>query len=87
MAGKNLAFMINDVRAIPLIKQLCYKNCKKAGEGVAEEAVEVSKRHPEWVTIIGSTDYDADMLTGNLRERGMKILNLNELKRRKENQQ
>jgi len=81
--NKNLAFMLNDFKALPLRHQLGYKNGKKAGEGLIEEAIEVSKRHPTCVTILGYTNQDIDLLAGNLREAGLKILNLNELKRRK----
>lgn len=81
--NKRLAFMLNDFRALPLMYQLGYKNGKKAGDGLIEEAIEVSKRHPTWVTILGYTNMDADMLAGNLRESGLKVLNVNELKRRK----
>jgi len=35
---------------------------------------------------IGTTDKDIDQLTGDLREEGKKILNLNEIQRRKENE-
>lgn len=80
----NLCFVLNDTRALILMYQLGFKNNKKPGEGLAEEALEVSKRHPDWITIIGKTEMDADMLAGNLREEGKKVLNLNELKRQKE---
>lgn len=79
----NLAFMLNDFRALPLMVQLAYKNGKKEGQGMAEEAIEVSKRHPEWVTILGNTEMDAGQMTGELREEGLKILNVNEIERQK----
>lgn len=78
----NLAFILNDTRAIPLMIQLGYKNNKKEGQGLAEEAVEVAKRHPTWVTILGNTEMDASLLAGNLREEGLKVLNLNEIERK-----
>lgn len=82
--GTNVAFIINELKAIPLMYQLGYKNRKKSGAGLAEEAIEVSKRHPSWVTILGTTKQDAGMITGNLREQGIKILNLQELQRMEE---
>lgn len=84
----NLAYVLKDLRAIPLMHQLGYMNNKKPGQGLAEEAIEVAKRHPEWITILGDTNYDIDTLTGNLRESipGAKILNVNEFKRQIENQ-
>jgi hypothetical protein len=81
----NLAFILNDTRAIPLMHQLAYRNNKKPGEGLAEEAIAVAQRHPEWITLIGNTDMDADQLTGELREQGVKVRNLNEEERRKKN--
>jgi len=84
--GTNIAFIINDFRALPLMYQLGYKNGKKDGTGLAEEALEVSKRHPSWVTILGTTKQDAGMITGNLREQGVKVLNIQELERRRKNE-
>lgn len=81
----NLCFILKDLRALPLMHQLAFKNGKSEGAGLAEEAVEVSRRHPDWVEIIGNTEMDADQLAGNLREEGQKVLNLNEVKRRSKN--
>ncbi len=82
----NIAFSLNNSKAIPLMMQLAYKNMKKPGAGLAEELTEVARRHPEWVTIIGKTEMDADLMTGNMRELNpkLKILNLNEERRKKE---
>ena len=64
--------------------QLGYKNSKPEGAGLAKEAIEVARRHPEWVELIGSTNMDADMLTGEIRDLdpSVKVLNLNEEKRK-----
>jgi hypothetical protein len=80
----NLAFQLNNSKALILAYQLGYRNNKKPGEGMAEELLEVSKRHPEWVTIIGKTSMDADLLAGNMRESGIKVRNLNEEKKNEE---
>ena len=81
----NIAFILKDLRALPLMYQLGYKNSKPEGAGLAEEALQVAQRHPDWVEIIGSTDMDADQLTGEIRETDptCRVLNLNEEKRKK----
>jgi hypothetical protein len=83
----NGAFMINPGcfnKAIVLAMQLAYKNGKSAGDGMAEELNEVARRHPEWVEFLGNTEADADKITGDLREEGMKVLNIEEEKRKKD---
>jgi hypothetical protein len=81
----NGAFMINPGyfnKVIVLAMQLGYKNGKSAGDGMAEEMIEVGKRHPEWVTFLGNTEKDASIITGDLREEGMKVKNVQEEQRK-----
>lgn len=54
------------------------KNGKKTGESIEEEFFEVMKEKKIAGTIIGSTDKDIDLLTGDLRESGFKVKNINE---------
>lgn len=85
----NGAFMITPSyfgKVMALAVQLGYANGKKEGDGMAEELQEVARRHPEWVTFLGNTKADAAMMTGNLREKGVKVLNLNEEAKRKKNE-
>lgn len=55
----------------------------KPGESFAKQLMEVMKRHPEWVTKIEPCDKDIDMMTGDMREQGKKVFNLNEYMRQK----
>jgi hypothetical protein len=67
------------------ICELAMKNGKKAGDNIEEEFMEILKQKPQEFTYLGSTNQDLDLLCGNLRERGLKILNLAEFERRREN--
>jgi len=67
------------------IIELAQKHDKREGESIQEEFEEVMKNHASEVKFIGTTDKDIDMLTGDLRENGKKVLNLNEIERRKKN--
>ena len=53
---------------------------KKTGEDFGEELFEIAKKKGVYnqIQFIGVSKQDASMLTGNLREEGKKILNLNE---------
>ena len=81
----NGAFILKNEKAIILAIQLGYKNNKQDGQGLAEEFHEVQKRHPDWVEFLGNTEMDSDMLTGELRDKKIKILNLNEERRKNQN--
>lgn len=83
---KNIIWSIKDLKVIPLIWQLGYRNGLKSGDKpTANEFFEAWARHKDWVEPIGMTEQDLDMICGNLRESGLKVLNTNELKRRIEN--
>ena len=69
------------------ICELALKHGKKPGESMQEEFIEVLKKKQDKIKLIGETDKDVDLLTGNLRESGLKILNLKEIERKKENEQ
>jgi hypothetical protein len=56
----------------------------KAGESFMKQLLEVMKRHPEWVDSVKPCDKDADQMTGELRESGKKVLNINEVDRQAE---
>ena len=63
------------------IYEIARKNGKKPGDSIEKELKQYMKeknRKP-----LGETDQDLDQITGNLREEGLKVLNLNEIKRRK----
>lgn len=67
------------------IFELGKKNGKNPGESCQEEFEIILKQKPDKFTYIGNTTSDVDMITGNLREKGLKILNLKEIERRKQN--
>lgn len=67
------------------IINLAIKHGKKAGDSLQEEFEEVLKKHPEKFELIGTTDKDVDLLTGDLRERGFRVWNIREIDRNKGN--
>ena len=79
--------MVNDVWLITTkiyteIYNLATKHGKKAGDSMMEEFNEVLKNKNGKVKYLGTTNKDVDLLTGNLREEGFRILNFNELARK-----
>ncbi len=79
---KYLAWSIDPKTALEIFN-LAEQHGKKAGESMQTEFLEIYKKKPEKFQLLGATDQDVDMLTGNLREQGKKIINLNEIDRRK----
>jgi len=67
------------------IVELAKKHGKKSGDSMQEEFDEILKKYPNEIKELGTTDMGVDLLTGNLRENGKKVLNLKEEDRRKEN--
>ena len=74
------------VKAMMLAVQLACKNSRPRWMPTFWEFAEVYNRHPEWIKPLGATDQDIDLMVGNLRERGLKILNINETLRRNQNE-
>ena len=72
-----------DIDTYMEIVELARKNGKKAGDSMQEEFEEVLKKKKDKFKHLGNTDKDIDILTGDLRENGLKVLNMNEEKRRK----
>ena len=54
---------------------------KKPGDSIQEEFDEIRAQFPEKFTFLGVTEQDADLLSGNLRENGLHVLNMNEIKK------
>jgi len=75
-----------DIDTVCEIYELALAHGKKAGESMQEEFDEVRKRHPDKFQCLGQTEQDIDLITGNLREEGKRVLNLNELQRGKDNE-
>lgn len=80
----SMSMFITDIETTLTIFELAKKNGKKAGDSCQEEFEIILKERPEKFTYIGKTEEDIDLLTGNLRERGLKILNIKEIDRRKQ---
>jgi len=61
---------------------------KKEGEDISQEFFEVAEKLGKLNNIkhLGQTEMDKDLLIGNLREEKIKIFDLDEEKRRKENE-
>ena len=77
------AFIIKSLEAYLTVYELALANGKKPGESMQEEFESVSKEHPEWFEFIGDSELDADMLTGEFRDRGLKVINIQEIDRGK----
>jgi len=61
---------------------------KKEGDNIEQEFFEIAAKlgKMEKIQHLGQTEMDKGLITGNLREEGLKILDLDEEKRRKENE-
>jgi len=61
---------------------------KKEGENIEVEFFEIAakKNKLDKIQHLGQTEMDKGLITGNLREKGIKIIDLDEEKRRKENE-
>ncbi|MHA1437893.1 MAG: hypothetical protein ACTSPD_09980 [Promethearchaeota archaeon] len=79
---KNHLFAINIDTYLEII-ELAKKHGKKPGDSMQEEFIEVIKKKK--AKYLGGTNKDKDLLTGDLREEGLRILNLDELQRKKDN--
>lgn len=65
------------------IYEMAKKNGKKAGDSMEEEFIEYFKSKKGDIQLLGTGDKDIDLLTGDMREQGKKVLNLDEIRRRK----
>lgn len=83
---KNNMFMMT-INIYLEIVELAQKHGKKPGDSMQEELEEVMMKHKDEVKFLGQTDQDIDMVVGNMRESGIKVLNLKEIERRKKNEQ
>lgn len=73
---------ITDIETILEVYELAKSHGKKEGDNVQAEFNEVIKRHPEKFGYLGATEMDKDLLGGNLRESGLKIINLSEINKK-----
>jgi hypothetical protein len=80
---KNKMFMMSIDIYLEAI-ELAQKNGKKVGDSIEKELIEIIKKHKDEVKYLGETEKDKGLIVGNLREEGLKILDLDERKRQKE---
>lgn len=73
-----------DVETMMEIFDLALKHGKKTGDNIQDEFIEIYKQKKEKFQLLGCTDQDIDLLAGNLREEGKKVINLNEIKWREQ---
>lgn len=64
------------------IHELALSRGKKPGDNIQDEIVEIIKKYN--IKPLGTTDKDIDMLAGDFREEGLKVVNLNEIKDKNE---
>lgn len=81
---KNQAWKL-DIGTYLEICELALKNGKKPGQSMQSEFEEILKKKKDKIKLLGETDKDIDLLTGDLRENGLKILNMKEIERKKDN--
>ena len=86
----NNIYLINPEDYIQIIEEaiiLGKKRGKKEGDNLEQEFFEIAKKLGKLNNIkhLGQSEQDKDMIIGNLREEGIKILDLDEEKRRKQN--
>jgi len=80
---KQSMFLINDIDFMLKVYELGRQHGKKPGDSCQSEFEELLAADPGAVTFIGNTEQDIDMVSGNLREAGCKVTNINELNRKK----
>lgn len=83
----NLIWTLDNIGTVLEIYELGLIHGKKAGDSLQEEFEEILKKKKEKFKLLGETDQDIDLLTGNLREQGLKILNFKELDRQKKKEE
>jgi hypothetical protein len=64
---------------------LAKEHGKKEGDDFGEEMFIIAKKYGINIDPIGCTEKDASLLTGDLREEGKKVINLNEEMARRKN--
>lgn len=77
----NKAFQL-DLDTYLEIVELAKSNGKKSGDSMQREFEEIMKLHPEKIKYLGETEQVIDLLTGNLRENKIRVLNLKEIERK-----
>ncbi len=63
--------------------ELAKQRGKKSNDNINNEVIELLIKKGKVPKYLGNTEKDTDQLTGDLREEGIKVLNLNEEERKK----
>lgn len=79
---KNLAW-ITTMDAYIKIYELAKSHGKIPGDNMQAEFETIFKKYPNEFTFLNETNKDVDLLSGDLREEGIKVLNPKEIDRRK----
>ena len=85
MSEKKYHAFALDIDTYIEIVELAQKNGKKPGDDMNEELIEIMEKKKGKIKYLGSSDKDSDLLTGELRERGIKVFNPREEERRRNN--
>ena len=80
---KFIAWIVKDIDTYLMICDLAKAHGKVSGDDMQTEFNEIREKYPEKFVAITTTSKDSDLLTGELRERGFNILNLNEEERKR----
>ena len=82
MKNINSLFIVKDLDVMMEVYRRAIAHGKKSGENCQEEFEELLKERPEAFEFLGNTLKDIDLLAGNLREDGVKVLNIKEERER-----
>lgn len=69
-----------DIDTYLKVYELALEHGKKPGDSMSEEFEAIAKLNKEKITYLGTTNKDKDLLVGDLREDGLKVLNIDEIK-------
>lgn len=75
-----------DINTYMDVVHLAKNHGKKIGDNMQSEFEEILKTKKDKIKLLGITETDIDLLAGNLREHGVKVLNLKEIERKRRNQ-
>jgi len=71
-------FIVKDLDVMLEVYRRAIEHGKRPGGDCQEEFEELLKERPDAFEYLGNTTKDIDLLTGDLREEGLKILNVKE---------
>ncbi len=84
--NKNLVWVI-DIETVTEIIELAQLHGKNPGDSMQVEFEEILRKKGNKFQLLGETDKDVDMITGELREERKRVLNIKEIDRKKGGQE